>query len=67
MSSDSDTSIDAAKRERPRPALWKRVLLALPLRARGYRPERHYMRGPGPKWRELHPLSEWAHDPANIA
>ena len=19
-----------------------------------YRPERHYMRGPGPKWRELH-------------
>jgi len=22
---------------------------------RGYRPERHYMRGPGPKWRERHP------------
>ena len=20
-----------------------------------YRPERHYMRGPGPKWRERHP------------
>ena len=20
----------------------------------GYRPERHYMRGPGPKWREKH-------------
>ena len=20
----------------------------------GYRPERHYMRGPGPKWRERH-------------
>ena len=20
-----------------------------------YRPERHYMRGPGPKWREKHP------------
>ena len=22
-----------------------------------YRPERHYMRGPGPKWREKHRLS----------
>ncbi len=22
-----------------------------------YRPERHYMRGPGPKWREKHPFS----------
>jgi hypothetical protein len=21
-----------------------------------YRPERHYMRGPGPKWRAKHPL-----------
>jgi hypothetical protein len=20
----------------------------------GYRPEQHYMRGPGPKWREKH-------------
>jgi len=25
-----------------------------------YRPERHYMRGPGPKWREKHGLSERA-------
>ena len=23
-------------------------------RADGYCPERHYMRGPGPKWREKH-------------
>lgn len=23
-----------------------------------YRPELHYMRGPGPKWREKHGLSE---------
>ena len=23
-----------------------------------YRPELHYMRGPGPKWREKHPLGE---------
>ena len=25
-----------------------------------YRPERHYMRGPGPKWREKHDLPEIA-------
>jgi hypothetical protein len=25
-----------------------------------YRPEHHYMRGPGPKWREKHGLSERA-------
>jgi hypothetical protein len=25
-----------------------------------YRPELHYMRGPGPKWREKHGLSEHA-------
>jgi hypothetical protein len=24
--------------------------------ARKYRPEEHYMRGPGPKWREKHSL-----------
>jgi len=24
---------------------------------RPYRPERHYMRGPGPKWREKHGVS----------
>jgi hypothetical protein len=23
--------------------------------ANSYHPERHYMRGPGPKWREKHP------------
>ena len=23
-----------------------------------YRPERHYMRGPGPKWHEKHGLTE---------
>ena len=26
-------------------------------RSEPYRPERHYMRGPGPKWREKHGLS----------
>jgi hypothetical protein len=25
-----------------------------PLTDQGYRPELHYMRGPGPKWREAH-------------
>jgi len=24
----------------------------------GYRPERHYMRGPGPAWRKKHGLAE---------
>jgi hypothetical protein len=27
---------------------------ALPRRERQYRPEAHYMRGPGPKWRAKH-------------
>jgi hypothetical protein len=27
---------------------------ALPKRERRYRPEAHYMRGPGPKWRAKH-------------
>ncbi|MEZ5833415.1 MAG: hypothetical protein R3D05_19760 [Dongiaceae bacterium] len=25
-----------------------------------YRPERHYMRGPGPKWREKNETSHWS-------
>jgi hypothetical protein len=32
--------------------VYRRVIGAL---RRRYRPERHYMRGPGPKWRERHP------------
>ncbi len=31
--------------------LWRRFMNELLDR---YRPERHYMRGPGPKWREKH-------------
>lgn len=27
-------------------------------RGDGYHPERHYMRGPGPKWRQCHPDSD---------
>jgi hypothetical protein len=37
-----------------------RVELSRALRSvivRPYRPERHYMRGPGPKWHEKHPAS----------
>ena len=31
--------------------------------AKSYHPERHYMRGPGPKWREKHGLVQLlAHD-----
>ena len=29
-----------------------------------YRPERHYMRGPGPKWREKHAVGPAAPRPA---
>ena len=29
----------------------------------GYRPERHYMRGPGPKWREKHGIPAHATPP----
>jgi hypothetical protein len=32
----------------------KRVAAGEPLREIAYRPELHYMRGPGPKWREAH-------------
>ena len=46
---------------------WKRLFLGLLPRPAAYHPERHYMRGPGPKWRERHPLSAWAHDPSNSA
>jgi hypothetical protein len=35
-------------------AFWRTIGDALG----GYRPERHYMRGPGPKWREKHGISE---------
>ena len=38
-------------RKQPRPAGWKRLVLALLPGPAAYRPERHYMRGPGPKWR----------------
>ena len=55
------------KRKQPRPAGWKRLVLALLPNSTGYRPERHYMRGPGPKWRERHPVSVWAHDISNNA
>ena len=31
--------------------------------AKGYHPEKHYMRGPGPKWRERHGIVQLlAHD-----
>jgi len=29
------------------------------LRHESYRPERHYMRGPGPRWREKHGRSAY--------
>ena len=35
-------------------ALTHAVRKALTVDARPYRPEAHYMRGPGPKWRAAH-------------
>jgi len=32
-----------------------------------YRPERHYMRGPGPKWRAKHGIAEPAPAPTHAA
>ena len=40
---------DAAPKPRP---MWMRLLWMLLFDR--YHPERHYMRGPGPKWREKH-------------
>jgi hypothetical protein len=34
---------------------WRRLTGSL---ADPYRPELHYMRGPGPKWREKHPRNQ---------
>ena len=35
----------------PLAAVWRRFVAIL---GRKYRPEHHYMRGPGPKWQERH-------------
>ncbi|MBI5319669.1 hypothetical protein [Bradyrhizobium sp.] len=35
----------------PLAAMWRRLAAML---GRRYRPEQHYMRGPGPKWQESH-------------
>lgn len=35
-----------------------RFLAGLDGTPRSYRPEAHYMRGPGPKWREKHALDK---------
>jgi len=43
--------------EKPSPrrrAQWLRMLLRLLPASTSYRPELHYMRGPGPKYRERH-------------
>jgi hypothetical protein len=39
----------------PRLSGWRRLLEKLVPASVAYRPERHYMRGPGPKYRERHP------------
>jgi hypothetical protein len=43
-----------APRARKAHAFWRKLMAAW---FAPYRPERHYMRGPGPKWREKHPFA----------
>jgi hypothetical protein len=50
LSDPRDAAALAAPTSR-RPSLWQRLLRTL---ADPYRPERHYMRGPGPKWHAKH-------------
>jgi hypothetical protein len=48
----------------PLAAVWRRLAAIFASR---YRPERHYMRGPGPKWQESHsarPTQSKIKDPA---
>jgi hypothetical protein len=48
----------------PLAAAWRRLAAIFASR---YRPERHYMRGPGPKWQESHsarPKQSKIKDPA---
>jgi len=42
----------AAGARAPLAAVWRWLTAMFGSR---YRPERHYMRGPGPKWQESHP------------
>jgi hypothetical protein len=44
----------SGKRSLLRPSLWRRLLIMLMPVTVSYRPERYYMRGPGPKYRERH-------------
>ena len=45
-------------------ALWKSLVTEL---FDPYRPELHYMRGPGPKWRAKHQIAAPAHLPRGLA
>jgi hypothetical protein len=36
-------------------AIWAKLVDRLSAVFASYHPEQHYMRGPGPKWREKHP------------
>jgi len=47
----------AATAQRLRQSLASAVALLAIAPANTYRPEAHYMRGPGPKWREKHAQS----------
>jgi hypothetical protein len=48
------TSIFATAAVRVRTSLVNFLRTQIAVDARTYRPEKYYMRGPGPKWREKH-------------
>jgi len=43
--------------------LWRELIKAF---SDPYRPERHYMRGPGPKWREKHGVPDASRPAAGV-
>jgi hypothetical protein len=48
------TSVFATAVERARTSLVNFLRTQIAVDVRTYRPEKYYMRGPGPKWREKH-------------
>lgn len=50
----SRTSVFSSAAIRAWTALVKSLHLLITIDVRTYRPEKYYMRGPGPKWREKH-------------
>ena len=50
------TSVLATAAEQARTSLVNSLRMLITIDVRTYQPEKYYMRGPGPKWREKHAL-----------